>query len=85
MAKKTLCELFESNKDKLQQNLAGMTLPKDIGKAQDAVSSYLETVFDSEGEFRQNLTQSEDYILQAAMSVLMLNKQWSRILRKKQE
>ena len=82
MAKKTLCELFESNKTKLQQNLAGMTLPKDIGKAQDAVSSYLETVFDSEGEFRQNLTQSEDYILEAAISLLNAQQKISSALIK---
>ena len=68
--KKTLCELFESNKVKLQQSLTGMTLPKDISKVQEIVSSYLETVFDSEGEYRQNLTQSEDYILEAAISLL---------------
>jgi hypothetical protein len=64
-SKKTLCELFESNKAELRQNLTGIVLPKDLRKAQEAVSSYLEKVFDSEGEFRQNLTQSEDYILEA--------------------
>lgn len=69
-SKRTLCELFESNKIELQQALSGMALPRDLSKAQDAVSSYLGKVFDSEGEFRQNLTQSEDYILEAAISLL---------------
>lgn len=82
MTKKTLCELFESNKASLQQALSGMTLPKDLGKAQDAVSSYLEKVFDSEGEFRQNLTQSEDYILEAAISLLNAQQKISSTLTK---
>lgn len=81
-SKKTLCELFESNKAELQQALTGMVLPKDLGKAQEAVSSYLEKVFDSEGEFRQNLTQSEDFILEAAISLLNAQQKISSILTK---
>lgn len=80
--KKTLCELFESNKVELQQSLSGMTLPKDLVKAQEAVSSYLEKVFDSDGEFRQNLTQSEDYILEAAISLLNAQQKISSALTK---
>ena len=82
MAKKTLCELFESNQSQLQQALTGMTLPKDIGKVQNTVSSYLEKVFDAEGEFRQNLTQSEDYILEAAISLLNAQQKISSALLK---
>lgn len=82
MARKTLCELFESNRGVLQQALTGLALPKDIGKAQEAVSTYLENVFDSEGEFRQNLTQSEDYILEAAISLLNAQQKISSILTK---
>lgn len=81
-SKKTLCELFESNKAELQQTLTGMVLPKDLGKAQEAVSSYLEKVFDSEGEFRQNLTQSEDFILEAAISLLNAQQKISSVLTK---
>lgn len=80
--KRTLCELFESNKATLQQELAGMTLPKDLVKVQDAVATYLEKVFDSEGEFRQNLTQSEDYILEAAISLLNAQQKISVALTK---
>lgn len=80
--KRTLCELFESNKATLQQELAGMTLPKDLVKVQDTVATYLEKVFDSEGEFRQNLTQSEDYILEAAISLLNAQQKISVALTK---
>ena len=82
MAKKTLCELFESNQVQLQQALTGMTLPKDMSKVQKTVSSYLEKVFDTEGEFRQNLTQSEDYILEAAISLLNAQQKISSALLK---
>ncbi|MDE7379362.1 MAG: glycine zipper 2TM domain-containing protein [Paraprevotella sp.] len=81
-SKKTLCELFESNKAELQQTLTGIVLPKDLGKAQKAVSLYLEKVFDSEGEFRQNLTQSEDFILEAAISLLNAQQKISSVLTK---
>ena len=63
MEKKTLKRLFESQRDVLAQRLDGMKLPKDAEKAQAVVSNYLNELFDSDGEFRQNLTQSEDYIL----------------------
>ncbi len=77
MEKKTLKQLFESQRDVLAQRLEGMKLPKDAEKAQAVVSNYLNELFDGDGEFRQNLTQSEDYILQAAMS--LLNAQQSMI------
>lgn len=39
-----------------------MTLPKDFSRAQEAVSSYMEKVFDIEGEFRQiSLSQKTTY------------------------
>lgn len=82
MIRKTLCEQFESNKIELQQTLTGMTLPKDLSKVQESVTSYLEKVFDAEGEFRQNLTQSEDYILEAAISLLKAQQMISSVLTK---
>lgn len=78
--RKTLCELFDSNKDELQKSLHGLQLPKDLKTAQDIVSSYLKKVFDLEGEFRQNLTQSEDYILEAAISLLNAQQKISSVL-----
>ena len=68
--KMTLKKLFESHKDELSLQLTGLTLPRDAQKIQLVVSNYLNGLFDSDGEFRQNLTQSEDYILEAAMSLL---------------
>jgi hypothetical protein len=68
--KKTLKELFESRKNELSEKLSTLSLPKDASKIQSVVTDYLNELFDSDGEFRQNLTQSEDYILQAAMSLL---------------
>ena len=75
--KKTLKELFESRKNELSEKLSTLSLPKDASKIQSVVTDYLNELFDSDGEFRQNLTQSEDYILQAAMS--LLNAQQSMI------
>ena len=75
--KKTLKELFESRKDELLERLGSLTLPKDSSKVQAVATDYLNELFDSDGEFRQNLTQSEDFILQAAMS--LLNAQQSMI------
>ena len=68
--KTTLKTLFESRKDELAGKLANLTLPKDAAQIQQTVTDYLNELFDSEGDFRQNLTQSEDYLLQAAMSLL---------------
>lgn len=75
--KKTLKELFESRKNELSEKLSTLYLPKDASKIQSVVTDYLNDLFDSDGEFRQNLTQSEDFILQAAMS--LLNAQQSMI------
>ena len=66
----TLRALFDSKKSELEQKLEGMVLPKDNQKTQLIISEYLSSLFDSEGEFRQSLTQAEDYILQATMSLL---------------
>ena len=76
-SKKTLKELFESRKEELANKLKDFSLPKDASLVQSTVTNYLNDLFDSDGEFRQNLTQSEDYILQAAMS--LLNAQQSMI------
>ena len=70
MESKSFLSLFESEKEMLKEQLTGLTLPKDAEKIQEIVSSYLSKVFDSQGESRMSLTQSEDYILQAAMTLL---------------
>ena len=66
----SLKALFESNQEKLAEKLSQFVLPKDAVNVQKTVQLYLNGLFDSDGEFRQNLTKSEDYILQAAMSLL---------------
>lgn len=62
--------LFEANKNGLKEKLTGLTIPNDSAKIQKIVGQSLETIFDEKSEMRQSLTQSEDYILQAAMTLL---------------
>jgi len=78
----SLKSLFESNKGELEQKLEGLRLPQDASKVQQTIADYLNGLFDSDGEFRQNLTQSEDYILQAAMSLLNAQQEMSNALIK---
>ena len=68
--KVTLTSFFEENKAVLAEKLQGCSLPQDAQKVQKIVSDFLDGMFDGEGDFRQQLTQSEDYILQAALSLL---------------
>lgn len=68
--KVSLRSLFESNRGELKQKLKDFSLPKDAFAVQEAIAKYMNTMLDSDGEFRQNLTQSEDYVLQAALSLL---------------
>lgn len=74
---KTLTIIFESNKSVLKERLEGLSLPSDASKIQKIINDYLNEMFNNEGEFRQSLTQAEDYILQAALS--LLNAQQSMI------
>lgn len=67
---KTLTTIFESNKSILKERLEGLSLPSDAVRIQKIINDYLNEMFNNEGEFRQNLTQAEDYILQAALSLL---------------
>lgn len=66
----TLISIFEETKGELKNSLSGLVLPKDSDKVQSLITEYLNTVCDEESDYRQNLTQSEDYILQAALSML---------------
>ena len=72
--------LFELNKGELEQKLAGLKLPKDADKVQQLISDYLSRLFESDGEFRQNLTQSEDYILQATLRILTAQENFTNSL-----
>lgn len=77
-----LAELFNSHKDELEQQLTGLLLPKDASKVQQTIANYLNGLFDGEGEFRQSLTQSEDYMLQAVLSLLNAQQEMSNNLIK---
>lgn len=66
----TLCSIFNETKGELASALSGLMLPRDAQEVQNRIAKYLNEVCDENNEFRQNLTQSEDYILQAALSML---------------
>ena len=66
----TLETLFVNSEKKLRESLSGLTVPKDSDKIQLIISEHLSSLLLEEGEFRQNLTQSEDYILQAVIAIL---------------
>ncbi len=68
--RQTLASMFEANKQALENELKGMFLPKDANKIQSIVTNYFGSLFDQDGSYRQSLTVSEDYILQAALSLL---------------
>lgn len=68
--KTSLLSIFNETKNELASVLSGFTLPKDAQEVQTQISTYLSKVCNEESEYRQNLTQSEDYILQAALSML---------------
>lgn len=66
----TLSSIFDLHKEELAQKLMTYSLPRDSKEVQRTVSDFLNNMFESDGTYRQSLTQSEDYILQAAMSML---------------
>jgi len=66
----SLHSLFTTSKEELSNKLQGLSLPKDSQEIQNIVSEFLNNLFESNGNYRQHLTLSEDYILQAAMSLL---------------
>ena len=77
----SLYQLFESHKDELSLKLKGLRLPSDENKLFKIVYDYLNSVFDSNGDFRQSLTLSEDYILQAAISLLNAQKDMAESIK----
>ena len=70
MALQSLTSIFKSNQSVLGTKLQGLKLPSDSSRIQGIINDYLNEMFNNEGDFRQGLTQSEDYILQAALSLL---------------
>jgi len=82
--KQTLASMFEANKQALEKELAGLMLPKDVNKIQNIVTNYFDSLFSQSGEYRQNLSVSEDYILQAALSLLHAQQEMGRRLAEKE-
>lgn len=70
MEKQSLKTLFESGKEALAAQLSALTLPRDAQKIQSIVTEHLNKLIDGNGDFRQALTQSEDYVVQCAVSLL---------------
>lgn len=68
--KTTLVSFFNKNSETLEKQLAGLVLPKDAERIQKVIAEYFNVLLESGSDFRQSLTQSEDYILQAALSLL---------------
>lgn len=81
--KQTLASMFEANKQALEKELTGLMLPKDVNKIQSTVTNYFDSLFNQGGEYRQNLSVSEDYILQAALSLLNAQQEMGRKLTEK--
>lgn len=66
----TLLSLFNTDREILEKKLEGLVLPKDSELIQKTISEFLNKLLENDSDFRQSLTQSEDYVLQAALSLL---------------
>lgn len=66
----TLTEIFDSHKEELAAKLKGLSLPHDSKEVEKRVADFLNTLFENDGDYRQSLTQSEDYILQCAIQLI---------------
>lgn len=69
-AKITLVSLFRKDKETLEKQLKGFVLPKDAERIQEIIAVHLNRLLENNSDFRQSLTKSEDFILQAALSLL---------------
>lgn len=76
----TLTGLFEANKSELKSKLAGLNLFQDTEKIRSIIESYLQQMFNQEGEFRQNLSRAEDYILQSALMLLNAQQEMVKVM-----
>lgn len=70
MTETSLEMLFVNSEQDLKDKLENLTVPKDMDKIQTIISEHFSNLLLEDGDFRQNLTQSEDYILQAVMAIL---------------
>ena len=67
--KTSLVSLFNKDKETLEKQLEGLALTEDAEKVKQIVYKFLNSMFENDGEYRQHLTQAEDYILQAALGL----------------
>lgn len=82
MEKVSLQNLFTGKEEQLKQSLSGLSIPQDNHKIQAIIYETISSLFIEDGEFRQNLTLSEDYILQAAISLLNVQQEITNLLAK---
>lgn len=68
--KTTLKSIFAKSKNDLSDSLKGLSLPKDAQQIQQIVTHHLNNLFENENDYRQSLTESEDYILQSVLRLL---------------
>lgn len=80
MNKRSLVSMFEANRQTLEKQLAGLMLPNDANKIQNLVSDFFDKLLGENGEFRRGLSLPEDYILQAALSLLNAQQEMGRRL-----
>ena len=66
----TLTSVFEAHKVSLSNKLKGYSLPRDSKQVEETVTEFLQLMFENDSDYRQGLTQSEDYILQSAIQLL---------------
>ena len=66
----TLASMFEANKQALENKLISLSLPKDANQIQKVVTEYLDSLFENDGEYRQHLTQAENYIINDVVDLL---------------
>lgn len=66
----SLNQTFEATKSQLADALSGLTLPSDAQRIEAEITAYLNEICHEQSDYRQNLTQSEDYILQGALEML---------------
>lgn len=78
--KRSLVSMFEANRQTLEEELAGMMLPNDANKIHNLVSEFFDKLLSEDGEFRRGLSLPEDYILQAALSLLNAQQEMCRRL-----
>lgn len=69
-SKPTLTSILESSKTELAEKLRPLRMPADSAKAQKIISQFMAKLLDSDSDYRGELTNSEDLILQAAVDML---------------